>query len=95
MNIDSPQDARNFLVGNGIVGLCPETQNLVACMDILSRMCSCDPKEAKQAKFNQCKQHYIAFASKAQNFSAILLQKVKDGRICFYLNNQLISTVSR
>jgi len=96
MNFNSPNDAYHFLIGNKLVGLCPETQNLVACMDILIRMCACDPQEAKQARFNQCKQHYIAFASKARNFSSILLSKLgNDNRLNFYLNNQLLSTVSR
>jgi len=96
MNFNSPNDCYHFLVGNGLVGLCPETQNLVACMDILVRMCSCDPQDKKQARFNQCKQNYIAFASRAQSFSAQLLSKVpNDNRINFHLNNQLISTVVR
>lgn len=96
MNFNSPNDFYSFLVGNGLSGISPETQNLVACMDILSRMCACDPAEAKQAKFNQCKQNYIAFASRAQSFSMSLFSKVQnDTRISFYLNNQLLASISR
>jgi len=96
MNFNSPNDCYHFLVGNGLVGLCPETQNLVACMDILTRMCSCDPANAKQNRFNQCKQNYIAFAGRAGNFTTQLLSKVQnETRISFYLNGQMLSTVSR
>lgn len=95
MNFNNPGDLYHFLVGNALVGICPEAQNLVACMDILSRMCSCDPPQAKQDKMNQCKQHYIAFASRAQGYSPTLLSKINDNRMSFYLNNQLIGTVSR
>ncbi len=95
MNFNTPNDCYHFLVGNGLVGLCPESQNLVACMDILSRMCSCDPAPAKQARMNQCKQHYIAFASRAGSFAAQLLSKTNETRINFYLNGQLLATITR
>lgn len=96
MNFNSPNDFYQFLTRSGLSGLSPETQNLVSCMDALSRMCACDPQEAKQAKLGQCKQHYLAFASKAQGFSNSLLSKTNNEmRICFYLNKQLISTINR
>jgi hypothetical protein len=95
MNFNSPSDCYHFLIGNGLVGLCAETQNLVACMDVLSRMCSCDPLSAKQAKMNQCKQNYIAFASRASNFTSILLSKTNNNRITFYLNGQILVTITR
>ena len=95
MNINSPNDLYHFLTGNKMIGICPESQNLVACMDSLIRMCACDPPQAKQLKFNQCKQHYIAFSSKAQNFAYTLLSKTSDNRIQFYLNGQVISSITR
>jgi hypothetical protein len=95
MNINSPNDLYHFLVGNGMVGICPEAQNLVTCMDILVRMCACDPPQSKQARLNQCKQHYVAFASRAQNFSYLLLSKANDNRMQFYLNNQMIASITR
>jgi hypothetical protein len=95
MNVNNPNELYHFLIGNGLVGICPEAQNLVACMDILSRMCACDPPEAKQARLNQCKQHYVAFAARASGYSATLLTKTNDNRIHFYLNGQLIGSVAR
>jgi len=95
MNMGTPNDLYHFLVGNGLVGICPEAQNLVSCMDILSRMCACDPPQAKQARFNQCKQHYVAFAARAQNYSVQLLSKSNDNRMMFYMNGQLIGSVAR
>ena len=95
MNFNSPNDCSHFLVGNGLVGLCPETQNLVACINILSRMCACDPAPKKQARFNQCKQHYITFANRASGFAAEMLSKANCNRINFYLNNQLLVTITR
>jgi len=95
MNINNPHEFYHFLIGNAIVGICPEAQNLVSCMDILARMCACDPPAAKQARFNMCQQHYIAFANRAQSFSSILLSKVNEGRMSFYLNGQIISNISR
>ena len=95
MNINSPNELYNFLTGNGIVGICPEAQNMVACMDSLTRMCACDPPQAKQDRWNQCKRHYIAFVARSQNFAYTLLSKTNDSRIQFYLNNQIIASVSR
>lgn len=96
MNFNTPNDFYHFLVGNGLVGLCPETQNLVSCMDVLMRMCSCDPQDKKQAKFNQCKQSYVAFATRAQTYSSRLFGKLSnETRINFYLNNQLLSSLIR
>jgi hypothetical protein len=95
MNINSPNDLYRFLAGNGLSNICPETQNLVACMNVLSRMCSCDTVQAKQAKVNECSRHYVAFSSKAGSFSAELLQKANDNKINFYLNNQLIGSIHR
>lgn len=95
MNIENPTQLYQFLANKGITGICPEGQSLVACMDALLRMCACDPPQAKQAKFNQCRQIYIAFASKAPSMSAILLSKSGDNRITFYLNGQLISSIGR
>ena len=95
MNINSPQDLYSFLVSNGLVGISQEGQNVVACMDVLMRMCSCDPAPAKTARYNQCQQNYIAFVSRSPAFSTQLLSKVNDSRISFYLNNQLLSTISR
>lgn len=95
MNINSPNDAYRFLVSNNIIGICPEAQNLVTCMDALSRMCACDSAEAKQQRFNQCAQNYIAFAKRAAGFSGVLLAKAQDSRISFLMNGQQISTYTR
>jgi hypothetical protein len=95
MNINGPNDLYNFLIRNGLAGMCPESQNLVTCMDILVRMCACEPPQAKQDRYNQCKRHYTAFACRSQNFAYTLLSKTNDNRIQFYLNNQIISTLSR
>ena len=95
MNINSPQEAYTFLISNGLVGICPEAQSLVACVDVLSRMCACDPAEAKQKRYGQCVQCYMGFISKAPSLSGILFKKINDGRLSFYINNQIISTIVR
>ncbi len=94
MNINGPNDLYSFLVGNGLVGICPESQNLVACMDILVRMCACDPPQARTARWNQCIQNYMAFiTSKSQSLKGVLLSKTNDNRISFYLNKQIITEI--
>ena len=95
MTIKTPQELHGFLIGNNLVRLCPEAQNFVACMDILSRMCACDPPNAKQTRWNQCMQCYIGFARQAQNHAATLFSKTNDTRISFYLNNQIIADIGR
>ena len=95
MTLNSPQEAYHFLLGHGLVGLCPETKNLVACMDVLVRMCSCDPADAKRDRLNQCIQHYTSFAMKAQSHSATLLSKANTNKFIFTLNNQLLTTITR
>jgi hypothetical protein len=95
MTINGPKELHGFLVGNNLVRLSPEAQNLVACVDILSRMCACDPPQAKTARWNACMQCYIGFASRASNVATALFQKTNDPRISFYLNGQLIGEISR
>lgn len=95
MNINNPNDLYQFLMSNGFVGICPEAQNLVSCMDALARMCSCDPIQAKTARYNQCIQNYMAFTSKAHLFTSLLLTKVIDGRLSFYFNGQLLTSITR
>ena len=95
MNINNPHDAYHFLVSNGLVGLCPESQNLVACVDQLVRMCACDSDESKRSKYNQCVQNYVQFAAKSRNFANNMLAKSNDSRLSFYLNNQLIGSITR
>ncbi len=95
MNFNSANEASRFLSNSGLGGICPEAQNLIACMNVLSRMCSCDPPQAKRAKFNECNHHYIAFVGRAQSFSNVLLQKANDNKMNFFFNNQLIGSISR
>ena len=95
MNINNPNDMKQFLVSHSLTGLCPEAQGLVSCMDILGRMCSCDPQAAKTARYNQCIGHYVKFVSRAQNFSGILLKNSTDNRMSFFLNGQQIGNVTR
>lgn len=95
MNINNAQEMYGFLIGHGLAGLCPESQNLVSCMDFLSRMCSCESTQAKASKYHQCMQSYVGFASRAQNYSNRLLSSANDVRMSFYLNNQLIGSISR
>ena len=94
MRINNPNDLYNFLIGNGLAGINPEAQSVISCVDILIRMCACDPQEAKTARYNQCVGNYVNFASKAQGFKHALLSK-SDGKISFYMNNQLIGEITR
>lgn len=95
MNINNPNECYRFFIGNGLGSICPEAQNLVACMNVLSRMCSCDPPQVKRIKVNECNHHYTSFVAKSKSFSSTLLQKANDNRINFYLNNQLIGSITR
>ncbi len=95
MNINSPNDLYRFLAGNGLGNICPEAQNLIACMNVMSRMCSCDPAIVKQTKYSECIRHYSSFVSKSSSFSSILLQKANDNRMNFYLNKQFIGSIHR
>lgn len=89
MNINGPAELCGFLAGNGLSSLCP---SLINCMDTLSRMCACDPPQAKQARYNQCVQAYIGFAKTAQSYSSILHPKVGNAKILFFNNGQLIGS---
>jgi hypothetical protein len=95
MNINTPNECYNFLVGNGLVRVCQEAQNFVACMDILLRMCSCDPPQAKQSRWNQCTQLYVNFAQRAPVYKDTLLNKTSDGILGIYLNKQLLADIRR
>lgn len=95
MNINNPQELYSFLISNGLTNMSPEAQGLVSCIDILMRMCSCDPAQTKAARYNQCKQNYIAFVSRSKAYSVILLSKINDSRITFYLNNQVLASIIR
>ena len=95
MNINGPSELYNFVKANNISNIAPEVSSMIFCLDSLSKMCACDPPEAKTGKYNQCKELYINFVSKSKNYSSILLSKCKDGRINFYINNQYITCITR
>jgi hypothetical protein len=95
MRINSPNEMYQFVITHGLTGLAPELQALVICLDEYARMCSCDPEATRLAKYNQCKDHYVNFASKAYMFSGALLSKITDNNLMLYFNNQLLAIVSR
>ena len=95
MNINTPTDLYHFLKGHGLAGMCPEANNFINSMDVLSRMCECDPPAARSAQIHSCNAQYINFVQKAQSYSSILLPKVSGTRIHFFVNGQLITIVDR
>lgn len=95
MNINSASDLYHFLLGYGLSRMCPEAQSFVTAMDILSRMCACDPPAAKAAQSHSCQAQYINFCSKAQSYAPTLLSKINNDKIFFYNNGQLVSVVGR
>ncbi len=95
MNINNPTDLYHFLVGHGLQRMCSESQNFVNAMDVLTRMCACDPPAAKAAQTHACNAQYINFARVAQSYATVLLPKVNNTRIYFFVNGQLICSVGR
>ena len=93
MNINSPTDLYHFLTGHGLQRMCPESQNFINSMDVLARMCACDPPAAKAAQTNSCHAQYINFTRVAPTYSTILLSKTGNTRMYFFVNGQLIATV--
>ena len=95
MNINNPNDLYHFLIGHGLQKMSPEAQNFVISMDVLSRMCACDPPAAKAAQVHSCTAQYVNFAQKAQTYSSILHPKVGNTKILFFNNGQLIGSAGR
>ena len=95
ISINGPQELYHFLVGHALVGINPEAQQLVLCIDSLSRMCMCDPAPLKQNKFNQCKSLYTNFVQKCLGSASLLLNKAGTNRIVFLLNGQQIGSICR
>ena len=95
MNINNPLDLYNFLKGHGLSDMCQESQQFVNSMNVLIRMCPCDPPAARNAQTHSCNSLYINFCQKAQSYSSILLPKVGNTRINFFVNGQLIACTSR
>ena len=95
MNINNPTDLYHFLTGHGLQKMCSESQNFVNSMDVLSRMCPCDPPAAVTAQTHSCNAQYINFARIASSYSTILLPKTNNTRIYFFVNGQLIGNVGR
>lgn len=95
MNINGPKDLYHFLMGHGLQRLSPESQNFVNSMDVLARMCPCDPPAAKNAQAHAVQAQYINFAQKAPGMAQTLIQKSNGARLQFYVNGQMISSVGR
>lgn len=95
MNINTPSDLYHFLLGHGLSRMCPEAQTFVTSMDILARMCACDPPAAKAAQSHTCNAQYINFCTRAQAHAPTLLSKVGNSKIFFYSNGQLIGSIGR
>ena len=95
MRINNAIELYHFVRNNQLIGMAPEIAPLVNCIDELGRMCACDTAEVKNAKLNQCRAIYIAFASKAQKYKGIMFSKTNDAIITFCIDGQQIITLSR
>ena len=95
MRISTAVEFYHFAKSNGFANLAPEVQQLINCIDEYGRMCPCDGNEARTAKFNQCRNFYLAFVAKSNSYKASLLGKVADGRITFYNDKQLLASLNR
>ena len=92
MNINNPIDLYHFLSGHGLQRMSPEAQNFVNSMDVLERMCPCDPPAAKSAQVHSCIAQYVNFAQKARSHSSTLHPKSGNTKILFFNNGQLIGS---
>ena len=95
MNINNASDLYHFLSSYGLSRMCPEAQNFVNAMDVLVRMCPCDPPDAKSAQTHSCNAQYVNFARIAPTYSTILLPKIGNTKMNFFVNGQLIASVGR
>jgi len=95
MNINNPTDLYHFIIGHGLQKMCAESQNFINSMDVLSKMCACDPPAAKSAQVHSCNAQYINFSRVAQSHASVLLPKTNNTRIYFFNNGQLIGSVGR
>ena len=93
MTINNIGEFFHFVKNNGLVGLSPEVQSLVSCMEEYGRLCSCNSTLVKTSKINKCKSLYTIFVSKSINYKSILLSKVSDNQITFNNDGQLITTI--
>jgi len=95
MRISSPAELFHFVKNYGMTNLSPETSALVICMEECSRLCNCDTVAVRKSKANQCRAIYVAFASKSSRFKTALLSKITDNQLSFYVDGQIISTITR
>lgn len=95
MRISNAVEFFHFSKKNGLQGLAPEIQALIKCLEEYGNLCACDSAEVKQTKFNQCKNFYLAFASRAVNHKAVLISKVADGHLSLYNDKQLLVSLNR
>jgi len=95
MKINNAGEFFHFVRNNALMGMAPETAGLVVCMEEYGRMCACDPATARNAKLNQCRGLYLAFASQAAKYKAVMFSKIGDPTITFTIDGQQIITLSR
>lgn len=95
MKISNISEFYQFVKSNNFINLTPEITAMVICLESYSRLCPCDPPNVLQNKLSECKTFYTVFLHKIKSVQNDLLNKVTDGDIIFYNDNQYITTITR
>lgn len=95
MRINNATELYHFIRNNQLIGIAPELAGLTVCIEEYARLCQCDSAAVKQAKLNQCKSLYLAFASKAHAYKTEMFSKTGDTVITFTNDGQQITTLNR
>jgi hypothetical protein len=95
MKINNPSEFFQFIKNYGLTNLSPETSALIVCMEEYGRLCNCDKASTRKNKANQCRAIYVSFISKAGQFKNQLLSKIADNHMSFYVDGQIVSTITR
>jgi len=95
MRINNATELYHFVRNNMLIGMAPELAGLVVCIEEYGRLCHCDSVNVKNAKLNQCKSLYLAFASKAHAYKTEMFSKTGDAVITFTNDGQHITTLNR
>jgi hypothetical protein len=87
----------NFITSNGLMQLDGIFSQIVQCLATYSSACNCYKVQDKQLMYANCNKLYAnAVAHIVPRFKNIILPKIADRQISFYMDNgTLISTISR
>ena len=95
MRIDGIMEFYNFVKDKELLPLIPDLGHLIVCVDEYKRLCNCIPSDTRNEKLKSCKNIYVNFIKRSNDFKSALFSKIDGQTLVISSDNQPIITLTR